>query len=128
MLSDFPASGSSDVKRCREENLSLEVDPSKTRIVGLCTGSFAAAAVASSPSPATIIPFAVEIVGIAFRTGLYIGTLAQRLYPRGDLKESWAFLVLETEEIDASHALQEFYQEEVCSHLRTWDDRALKMV
>ncbi|KAL9101302.1 MAG: hypothetical protein Q9163_003414 [Psora crenata] len=45
-------------------------NPSETAVLGLCTGSFAAAAISTSTSVFELLPVAVETVLIAFRTGL----------------------------------------------------------
>ncbi|KAI8168501.1 Conidial yellow pigment biosynthesis polyketide synthase [Colletotrichum sp. SAR 10_71] len=47
----------------------------QTFFMGLCTGLFAAAAIASTPSVSTLIPLAVQVVLMAFRTGTHVATL-----------------------------------------------------
>ena len=42
-----------------------------TYLVGICTGSFAAAAISTSQTLSELIPAGVEAVLVAFRTGLY---------------------------------------------------------
>ena len=97
------------------DNNSTDLDPSRTVIVGLCTGSLAAAAVASSPSAATLTPLAVEAVRIAFRTGLHVGISARRVYQVVDNQECWSFLVPEISELEAGEAIDDFHKEKVCT-------------
>ena len=53
--------------------------PENAYILGLCTGSFAAAAVSSSQTIVELIPAGVEAVIYAFRTGLRSFKLQQDL-------------------------------------------------
>ena len=99
--------------RYTEEDFSESLNPSRTSIVGLCTGSLAAAAVASSPSPATLIPLAVEVVRIAFQTGLHVGATAGRVHRCVESRESWSYLVQEIGELEARQALEEFHKQQV---------------
>nr|ALQ32772.1 putative polyketide synthase [Fusarium babinda] len=80
-------------------------DAQNTRVVGLCTGAFAAAAVSCSSFTADLIPMAVSSVVAAFRTGLLVTDTAKRVDPSQDLNQSWALLVPGQK---ASAALQEF--------------------
>ncbi|KAF5662736.1 polyketide synthase [Fusarium heterosporum] len=68
-------------------------DAQSTRVVGLCTGAFAAAAVSCSSFTADLIPMAVSSVIAAFRTGLLVTDTAQRVNPSQDLNQSWALLI-----------------------------------
>ncbi|KIL93105.1 hypothetical protein FAVG1_03082 [Fusarium avenaceum] len=68
-------------------------DAQNTRVVGLCTGAFAAAAVSCSSFTADLIPMAVSSVIAAFRTGLLVTDTARRVEPSQDLSQSWAVLV-----------------------------------
>lgn len=95
------------------DNNAKDFDPSKTVIVGLCTGSLAAAAVASSPSAATLTPLAVEAVRTAFRTGLHVGIAARQVYQVVDNQECWSFLVPEISELEAGEAIDDFHKERV---------------
>ena len=113
LLTKSPCVANFSTIRYTEEEVSSGVDPSRTYIVGLCTGSLAAAAIASSPSPGTLVPLAVETVRIAFRTGLQVGTAARRVHQTVDSPESWAVLVSETTEVDARHAINDFHDKKV---------------
>lgn len=67
--------------------------PMETNAVGLCAGLFAATAVASAPSLSALVPIAVQVVLMAFRTGAHVSDTADRLYQTGDTAESWTFVV-----------------------------------
>lgn len=58
--------------------------------MGLGIGLLAAAAIALSPSVPSLIPLGVEVVLIAFRTGLHVGTVANRLELQRD-GSRWSF-------------------------------------
>ncbi|KAF2204082.1 ketoacyl-synt-domain-containing protein [Delitschia confertaspora ATCC 74209] len=60
------------------------------RILGLCTGALAAAAVSCSRSTLDLIPLAVDAVIMAFRTGIRVTDVAQRV----DTSDSyWSIIV-----------------------------------
>ncbi|KAF4446291.1 fusarubin cluster-polyketide synthase [Fusarium austroafricanum] len=80
-------------------------DAQNTRVVGLCTGAFAAAAVSCSSFTADLIPMAVSSVIAAFRTGLLVTDTARRIDSSSDFNKSWALLVPGPKAIAA---LQEF--------------------
>jgi hypothetical protein len=86
-----------------------DVSNSQTINVGLCSGLFAATAVASSPCLSTLVPLAVEIVLMSFRTGTYVQSIAERLSPTtSDSSESWTHIYPGVKEIQASTALASF--------------------
>nr|ALQ32764.1 putative polyketide synthase [Fusarium aywerte] len=68
-------------------------DAQNTRVVGLCTGVFAAAAISCSSFTADLIPMAVSAVIASFRTGLLVTDTARRIDPSQNLDQSWALLV-----------------------------------
>ncbi|KAF5010178.1 hypothetical protein FDECE_3671 [Fusarium decemcellulare] len=76
-------------------------DAHKTRVVGLCTGAFAAAAVSCSSFTADLIPMAVDAVVAAFRTGVLVTEVAKRVDQSHDLDDSWAILVPGTKSAEA---------------------------
>ncbi|KAL5929589.1 hypothetical protein ACKVWE_005336 [Pyricularia oryzae] len=65
----------------------------KTYLVGLCSGLFAASAIASTPSLSSLVPVAVQTVLMAFRTGAHVAALAERLEPVSERSESWTYIV-----------------------------------
>ncbi|KAI9801586.1 MAG: Type I Iterative PKS [Sarcosagium campestre] len=91
-----------------EEHSSRAYPPAETRVVGLCIGSLAAAAVASSHSIADLLPLAVETVGIAFRVGLQALETSQHLYARNEKVESWSVAFAGINEVHAQIALEDF--------------------
>ena len=63
------------------------------RILGLCTGALAAAAVSCSRSLLELIPMAIHAVVIAFRTGMLVMDVAQRVEPSNGLDRSWSMTI-----------------------------------
>ena len=88
-------------------------ESSQTCLVGLCTGLLAAAAIASSPAPLALIPLAIEVVLIAFRTGSYIGTTADRLEFSREGSASWSSIVAGTSEAEVQNVLDHLHKTKV---------------
>ncbi|KAK3373299.1 hypothetical protein B0T24DRAFT_702860 [Lasiosphaeria ovina] len=82
----------------------------RTLLVGLCSGLFAASAIASTPSLSALVPVAVQVVLMAFRTGSHVQTLAERLSPAFDQSDSWTYIFPGLKEEDASAALSSFHK------------------
>ncbi|KAB5518102.1 conidial yellow pigment biosynthesis polyketide synthase [Coniochaeta sp. 2T2.1] len=78
--------------------------------VGLCLGLFAATAVASTPSLSALVPVAVEVVLMAFRVGMHVHGLAEKLSPTSEASESWTHIYPGVKEAQASKALAEFHE------------------
>lgn len=57
----------------------------------MCTGLFAASAITSATSITSLIPLAIEVLRLAFRTGSLVADLAEKLEPGS--RESWATAV-----------------------------------
>jgi hypothetical protein len=101
--------------------------PWETCLVGLCTGLFAAAAIASSPSLSELVPIGVQVVLMAFRTGRHVEALSNRLQKHPESPESWTYVVPGAQETAATAMLSEFHKANVseyrlyyrlyCSHL-----------
>ncbi|KAI0861579.1 polyketide synthase [Xylaria cubensis] len=83
-----------------------------TTLSGLCTGLFAAAAIAMSPSLSTLLPIAVQVVLMAFRVGSHVGSLAERLNPSIERSESWTYVLPSLKDSDVEKILFEFLQSE----------------
>ncbi|MCJ1436265.1 fusarubin cluster-polyketide synthase [Xylographa pallens] len=64
-----------------------------TRLLGLCTGVLAAAAVGCSRSTLELVPMAVEAVLVAFKTGMHVTNVGKRIEPLQDSDHSWSMLV-----------------------------------
>lgn len=60
---------------------------------GLCSGMFAAAAITSTPTLSTLVPVAVEVSLMAFRTGSHVNAMAERLCLLSDRSESWTYIL-----------------------------------
>ncbi|KAL9045148.1 MAG: hypothetical protein Q9214_001771, partial [Letrouitia sp. 1 TL-2023] len=68
--------------------------PEDTCLLGLCTGSFSAAAISTSQTIAELIPAGVEAVIHAFRTGLYSFKLQRDLErPTSPTPKSWSAVI-----------------------------------
>ena len=86
------------VKVQKLNNLYSQVDPQhycgdNARILGLCTGALAAAAVSCSCSTLELIPRAVDAVIVAFRTGMHVTDVAQRVEPSDASDRSWSIII-----------------------------------
>ncbi|KAJ2986930.1 hypothetical protein NUW58_g4794 [Xylaria curta] len=86
--------------------------PEHTRLSGLCTGQFAAVAIAASPSLSTLLPIAVEFVLMAFRVGSYVGSLSERLCPSAGKSESWTYVLASVKDSDAKRIIADFNKSE----------------
>lgn len=69
---------------------------------------FAAAAITSTPTLSTLVPIAVQVVLMAFRTGRHVAAMAERLYPQFEQSESWTYIVSDTTEDEALSTLDTF--------------------
>ena len=83
------------------------------RLLGLCTGLLAASAVASVDSLIALLPVAVEMVRVAFRTGAHVADVAQRLEILSDRHESWSTVFAVADIDSAEEALNNFHHEHV---------------
>jgi hypothetical protein len=90
--------------------------PWETCLVGLCTGLFAATAIASSPSLSELVPIGVQVVLMAFRTGKHVEALANRLQKHPELSESWTYVVPGARETAAAAILTEFHNSNVSEY------------
>lgn len=75
---------------------------------GLCSGMFAAAAITSTPTLSTLVPVAVQVVLMAFRTGNYVAAMAERLCPPTERSESWTYIVSDMTGDQARAKLDQF--------------------
>lgn len=69
--------------------------------MGLCTGTFAAAAVSCSNSVSDLVPMAVDAVIAAFRTGMHVTEVAKRLVPVLDSAQSWSIIIPDSTSVEA---------------------------
>lgn len=86
---------------------------SETCLIGLCTGLFAATAIASSPSLSGLVPIAVQMVLMAFRTGAYVAALAERLHKSSSGSSSWTYVLPGINEVAASSIISNFHKTNV---------------
>ncbi|KAK4214708.1 hypothetical protein QBC37DRAFT_372701 [Rhypophila decipiens] len=93
-----------------EKNYEDVTQHGNTHLVGLCSGLFAASAIASTPSLSALVPVAVQVVLIAFRTGSYVYNLGERLSPAHEKSESWTYIFPGLKEADVASKLDEFHQ------------------
>ncbi|OAA61847.1 polyketide synthase [Niveomyces insectorum RCEF 264] len=91
-----------------EKNYEDVTKHDRTFLVGLCSGLFAAAAIASTPSLSALVPVAVQAVLMAFRTGVHVASLADRLCPPTDKSESWTYIFANQREDDVRRIVSDF--------------------
>ena len=92
---------------------SSSTSPTDTRLLGLCTGLLAATAVASVDSLTALLPLAVEVIRIAFRTGVHVWAVSERIEGRLDRQESWSTILAGIDAKSAEGILNRFHQEHV---------------
>jgi len=85
-------------------------DTDNDRILGLCTGALAAAAVSCSRSTLDLISLGVEAVIVAFKTGVHVSDVAQRIEPLQDSDQSWSMVVTGSA---AAEAVEKFCEQSV---------------
>lgn len=93
------------------ENTSELPAAANTRVLGLCTGLLSAAAFVSVKSVEELVPFAVEFVRLAFRSGAVVDGTRNILSQVGEEKAPWSTIVTGTTEKDAKEALAAFHRE-----------------
>lgn len=74
---------------------------------------FAAAAINSTPTLSTLVPVAVQVVLMAFRTGRHVAAMAERLCPPTQQSESWTYIFPGITRDVAESKLDEFHQSNV---------------
>ncbi|KAF2266560.1 ketoacyl-synt-domain-containing protein [Lojkania enalia] len=75
-----------------------QADPSypcvdNARILGICSGTLAAAAISCASSTLDLVPLAVSAVIVAFRTGMHVTDVGERLERSQDSDQTWAMIV-----------------------------------
>ncbi|KAG6995597.1 hypothetical protein G7Y79_00044g080680 [Physcia stellaris] len=63
------------------------------RVLGLCTGALVAAAVSCSHGMLDLLPMAIDAIIVAFRIGVIVMDVAQRVAPSDALDQSWSMTV-----------------------------------
>ena len=87
---------------------------STSHSIGLCTGSFAAAAISTSQTVAELLPAAIEAVLVAFRTGLRSFEARNDIEPCSVSPPVWSVIV-GVQEGQASALLDSFSRAKVIS-------------
>ncbi|EME39092.1 polyketide synthase [Dothistroma septosporum NZE10] len=78
-------------------------------VLGICTGSLAAAAVSSSNSLSELLPIAVQTALIAFRLGLCVTDMRDRLESsEEDRTQPWSVVLFDTDEQTVTKAIKDF--------------------
>lgn len=86
---------------------------SDTCVVGLCTGLLSAAAVTLAPTLTSLIPFAVQMVLIAFRIGLHVSEIGNSLH-NDEASKCWTYVLPNANELTIRDTLKEFNTKQVC--------------
>jgi hypothetical protein len=60
-----------------------------------------------------LVPVAVQVVLMSFRTGTYVHDLAERLSPTFDKSESWTYIFPGLKESEAGSMLDDFHSTNV---------------
>uniref|UniRef100_A0AAU8H6V0 G8446 n=1 Tax=Sporormiella sp. TaxID=2012087 RepID=A0AAU8H6V0_9PLEO len=81
---------------------------SNTRFIGMCTGSLAAAFLASAKTLDEAVALGVTAVRLAFRTGHCASLKKEALEQSVDSKESWSYIVHEMHEDEARSIIGKF--------------------
>ncbi|KAK3903957.1 conidial yellow pigment biosynthesis polyketide synthase [Staphylotrichum tortipilum] len=95
-----------------ERNCGDITQPGRTFVVGLCSGLWAAAAVSIAPSLPDLVHIGTQTVLLAFKTGTYVHSIAQRLEPATNESRSWTQLLAGisheevVEKLDAYHTAE----------------------
>ncbi|KAL1587284.1 Non-reducing polyketide synthase PKS1 [Cladosporium halotolerans] len=82
-----------------------------TRVLGLCTGLLAAAAVVSAKNVSDLVPLAVDFVRMSFRSGAMVNGPKSAMTLTGEEKASWSTICTCTTEPAAKKALDAFHKE-----------------
>ncbi|KAI4249496.1 MAG: hypothetical protein LQ352_005609, partial [Teloschistes flavicans] len=93
---------------------SSDFDSSNTRIIGSCTGLLAAVVASSSGSSSRMLVLGVQLVRIAFRTGLLVASTGNRLQ-QGSTNQSWSIAVMGMDKDSMDELLKQFNSNEAIS-------------
>lgn len=79
-------------------------------VLGMCTGQLAACAVASASTLGELVSLAVEIVVIAFRTGLHVTKTRELLENSAEKNKNWSYIVPKLRVDLAASRIEQFSQ------------------
>ena len=97
--------------RFYEQGTSTYLSLESSRVVGICTGLFAAAAVSSANSLSALVALALEAVRISFRVGALVATTGDLLEYSGANDNTWAVVVGSLRESEVEQELNVFHVE-----------------
>ncbi|KAL2127178.1 hypothetical protein VTI74DRAFT_11202 [Chaetomium olivicolor] len=83
-----------------------------TVLVGLCSGLWAASAIAIAPSFPEIVPVGVQTVLFALKLGSYVHAIGQQINPTSQRSENWTYLYSGLNEDDTISKLATFHHDE----------------
>lgn len=89
------------------------IDPSNSRIIGLCTGLLAAVVASSFRTFSDLPTLGTALVRIAFRVGVVVAGSRERLQPEPKGKDSWSVAVAESNEDTMKATLKQFHNDKV---------------
>lgn len=89
-------------------------------LVGLSTGIFAAFGIATATSPPVLVRTGLLAVICAFRTGLYVHTLAEQLHPTSEFSEPWAYILPGQNHESTLSRLNQFQDARVSIQFTCW--------
>ncbi|KAJ4306093.1 hypothetical protein N0V88_000889 [Collariella sp. IMI 366227] len=95
-----------------EKNFADVTPLDDTVLVGLCSGLWAAAAIATAPSLPDIVPAGVQAVLFALKLGSYVHGIGQRMSPTHERSESWTYLYSGLSQEDTEEKLASFHRDE----------------
>jgi hypothetical protein len=87
--------------------------PNGVCILGLCTGTLAAAAISCCRTVSELLPVAIETVLVAFRTGICTLDVRNRIEPSTESCLSWSIAVGGSSAAQVAAALKEFRRDNV---------------
>lgn len=90
----------------------LYPSPESTHLIGLCTGSLAAAAISASRNLLELVPTAVEALLVAFRIGMRTSQLASSIAGSG-ADEKWSVVLPTSSKDELSAQIARFVEQKV---------------
>ncbi|KAK1783530.1 putative polyketide synthase [Copromyces sp. CBS 386.78] len=91
-----------------ENNYDDLARPENTCLIGLCSGLFAATAIACTKSLSELVPLAVQVTLMSFRVGRHVNKVAEQIYPTVEKSESWTYIFTNISESAAGPVVQDF--------------------
>ncbi|KAE8360308.1 hypothetical protein BDV27DRAFT_167918 [Aspergillus caelatus] len=91
----------------------LSHPPTSSILVGLCTGSLAAAAISCARTSIDLLALGIEAVVVAFRVGMHVARRANTLAGEDSLQwKPWSLAVADMPELEAEKILENFVRDE----------------